>query len=146
MPSKKYSANIYIFVNWLYIYKCKEKKILSIFCEIPSICLPDCCPTMILIRAVQKLSILNNCYVRIIILCIQRIMYVLWIIVPPCPRSKVLAILRGEKLNKGKNKKGQIRTCVLVHLEKNSNIMQCKTGVGGVDFSLYHLIYYEFMW
>ena len=29
----------------------------------------------------------------------------------PCPRSKVLAILRGGKLNKGKNKRGQIRTC-----------------------------------
>ena len=27
---------------------------------------------------------------------------------------------------------------------KNSNAMQCKTGVGGVDFLLYHLIYYGF--
>ena len=60
-----------------------------------------------------------------------------------CPRSKVLAILRGG-LNKGKNKRGKLGH---VHgaPRKNSNAMQCKTGVGGVDFLLYHLIYYEFL-
>ena len=62
----------------------------------------------------------------------------------PCPRSKVLAILRGGDLIRAKIKRGKLEH---VHgaPRKNSNAMQCKTGVGGVDFLLYHLIYYEFL-
>ena len=66
-----------------------------------------------------------------------------WIIVSP-PSAEGLAIKRGSKLNEGKNKKGQNQN-MCIGSPKKSDVMQYRTGVGGVDFSLYSLIYYEFM-
>ena len=61
-----------------------------------------------------------------------------------CPprQPKVWRYKGGVNLMRAKIKKGKIRICALVHLKK-SDVMQYRTGVGGVDF--YSLIWYEFM-
>ena len=57
----------------------------------------------------------------------------------PPPQPKVWRYKGGVNLTRAKIKKGKIRICALVHLKK-SDVMQYRTGVGGVDFSLYSLI------